>query len=370
MTSLGSSSREFPPDLSESSGEYSLDESRTSTKSVSWSSEECQVRILEDYASTISPLPPIHTMALVAGLMLVFFKSLPSLASLDQVATLGTFTKTNFDSLPLSAVIAVRLLLATTMLGNAVHVFLYSKWKVDTEYSPNSELVHVPEIRFRGALRTGGTVWSGLKCISSFALWCWILEGVAFLLAGLIPLYHELFPGAPISPWVFRMALVCWETAAPVSILVSAVAKFALWPMSQSADNIRKRLRTRSALLQHNVNTIAALVELGMLGGLPVCLTHFAFLPLYGILYLLFSYAMMYSWTDRRHGPQYMYSFFDTTLGATTTVSLVGLLALLLASLVIFCGVGALLIEAPESRGAVPTAAIFLLSLGICRFQD
>ena len=322
--------------------------------------------------AVVRDTPPFHTMALVTLLIGFFVQRLPSLESLDEIATIETFTHVNFDSLPLGVVIAVRLILAAIMLGNAASVFLYGKWEADTDYFPGSKLHVAKRIPFRGALHPEGNLFSGLQCVSTFTLWCWIVEGTSFLLAGMIPLVHLLLPNhAPFSPWVLRTAIILWETAAPVSILVSAVVKYALWPMAMEHGENVKLLKATGALLQHNLNSIAALVEVGLLGGLPVNLGHFAFPPLYGILYLLFSYAMMYSWVDdRSKGSQFFYPFFDSTLGVMTSLALVALLAILSLSFGIFCAAGHVLTHTEDFVGLVPVAAIVLVSLSVCRVRD
>merc|ERR1712176_1442671 len=72
--------------------------------------------------------------------------------------------------------------------------------------------------------------------------------------------------------------------------------------------------------------------ECGLLsgGGIPFQLNHFAFAPLFGVCYVLFSWSTANIW-DPKHGPFYMYFFLDTTLGYGTTIAIVLLLIILLA---------------------------------------
>ena len=315
---------------------------------------------------------PLHTQALIVALSAFFFKHLPTLKSLDEVANINTFTNVLFPSVvPLAAVIMVRLACSAIMLGNAASVFLYGEWYADTDYLPGSKLTVAKRIPFRGAFHPEGNLWSGLRCISTFTLWCWIVEGTAFFLAAMIPLFHFV-PGTTVNPWIMRLAMVLWETAAPVSILVSAVVKYALWPIAMEHGENVKLLKAPGALLQHNLNSIAALVEVGLLGGMPVRMSDFAFPPLYGILYLLFTYFMMSRWghDHKKLGPQFVYPFFDTTLGLMTSLALVILLAVLSLSFVIFCGMEHVLAEADKFIAIVPAAAIVLLALSVCRVKD
>ena len=314
---------------------------------------------------------PFHTQTLIVALTAFFVKNLPTLKSLDGVANIDTFTNVIFPSLPLAAVIMVRLAMSCVMLGNAASVFLYGRWEADTDYLPQSKLTVAKRIPFRGAFDPEGNFFSGLRCISTFTLWCWIVEGTAFFLAAMIPLFHFV-PGTTVNPWIMRLAMVLWETAAPVSILVSAVVKYALWPIAMEHGENVKLLKAPGALLQHNLNSIAALVEVGLLGGLPVRMSDFAFPPLYGIIYLLFTYFMMSRWghDHEKLGPQFVYPFFDTTLGTMTSLALVILLAVLSLSFVIFCGMEHVLAEADKFIAVVPAAAIVLLGLSVCRVKD
>jgi len=318
----------------------------------------------------VDDAPPYRTRTLIVLLIGYFVLHLPTWESLDAVATVDTFTHVNFESLPLSVVIAFRLSMAATMLGNACQVFLYGKWEADTDYVPGSKLQKVKKIAFRGALQPDGNLFSGLQCVSTFTLWCWMVDGTSFLLAGMIPLVNVVLPSIIIPSWVLRTAMILWETSAPVSILVSAVVKYALWPMAQEHGENVKLLKATGALLQHNLNSVAALVEVGLMGGLPVVQGHFAFPAIYGILYLLFSYAMMYSWADRSAGAQFFYPFFDTTLGIMTSLAIVALLAILTLSFGIFCAAEHVLTHAEDYVALVPLAAIVLLSQSVCRVRD
>lgn len=147
--------------------------------------------------------PPAHTIALLVAIVSLFVQRLPSLESLDRDATVQTFSRVaHEDAFSLEAVIGIRLLFATLMLGNAVYVFLFGCWEAGTEYLPGSKLIEAKHVPFRGALHPEGSILSGIKCISSFTMWCWIVEGTAFLLVGVVPLYCKIYPQATVSPWL------------------------------------------------------------------------------------------------------------------------------------------------------------------------
>jgi hypothetical protein len=88
----------------------------------------------------------------------------------------------------------------------------------------------------------------------------------------------------------------------------------------------------------HNLNVLAALTECFLLSGLPVRWSEAALAPLWGCAYVVFSWNMVYAWNERRHGPQFIYFFFDTTLpGYTCSLALLALLLVLLIFYSAFC---------------------------------
>ena len=318
-----------------------------------------------------SSLPPLPTQAVILCLLAVAIRNLPSNESLDEYAKLETFTNVYFeDYVSLPMITVFRLVMATIMLGQGATVFLWGCWEFDTVYHGTSKLTSATSVKMRGALHPEGNLSSGLKCISFFTLWCWLLEGTSFLVNGMIPLLHLVAPEQAqallLSPWVYRSALVLWHAAAPASILVSAVVTYVLWPLAlqQKGDTRRKLLRSlssRGALMQHNLNSVAALVEVGLLGRLPVLMNNVAIPLLYGIVYLIFSYSMAYSWADdQRKGPQYIYPVLDTTLGAKVCSGVIlAFVAALSTSTYIFSGAFEVL---------PPFLAVPVFCIALCRF--
>eukprot|EP00551_Chaetoceros_affinis_P001612 CAMPEP_0203638786 /NCGR_PEP_ID=MMETSP0088-20131115/4717_1 /ASSEMBLY_ACC=CAM_ASM_001087 /TAXON_ID=426623 /ORGANISM="Chaetoceros affinis, Strain CCMP159" /LENGTH=140 /DNA_ID=CAMNT_0050493497 /DNA_START=353 /DNA_END=771 /DNA_ORIENTATION=+ len=121
--------------------------------------------------------------------------------------------------------------------------------------------------------------------------------------------------------------MILFETAAPVSMLVSAVVRYALWPKAlkgNGTDNLKKV----HILIQHNVNIIMCLAEVGLLGGMKVRFTDLALAPLFGLAYIFFSWSMKNKWLESGE-PQFLYFFLDTTLGKTSSIAL-GLLVIVL----------------------------------------
>jgi len=123
------------------------------------------------------------------------------------------------------------------------------------------------------------------------------------------------------------------------------------------------------ALLEHNANVLMVLVEIGLLGGLPIRLQDFSVAPLFGIVYIFFTWSMSESWVAKTKGPQFIYFFMDTTLGIKTSLFLLALLGVLssyyglfwLASYSICHGGGGV---------TVNTLMIALISSLVCKFSD
>ena len=173
--------------------------------------------------------------------------------------------------------------------------------------------------------------------------------GISFFLSGIIPLlpqtYHHRF--------LLRMALVSFEMAAPTAILVSVIVTYVLWPefLKKEGPSRTKRFQRPNVLIQHNLNSFFVLAELALLGKIPISLDHVAFVPLFGIAYILFSWLMATRFEPKTTklrqedtntnneqrsppepiGPQYMYFFLDMTLpGWAPSIHFLGLLCVLL----------------------------------------
>ncbi|CAB9529718.1 expressed unknown protein [Seminavis robusta] len=239
----------------------------------------------------------------------------------------------------------------------------------------------------------------GLMTLSSFTLWAWALEGIAFWLLGYIALTADTtsdMDHVAAKQWMYRIAAVLWEIAAPTSLLVSSIVKHVLWPHALQGNGATKSsiFKHPNALLEHNLNSLAALIEVGFLGGLPVRRRDASFAVLFGLTYVAYTYGMVHSWpqgvTDKKKdntngnddddikskldstrqpiqqspGPQFIYPFFDTTLpGFLTTYFLLGLLAVLLMSHLLFSLANVLVKRSPML--SVP-----LIAAAVCRFRD
>jgi hypothetical protein len=93
-------------------------------------------------------------------------------------------------------------------------------------------------------------------------------------------------------------------------------------------------------------------------------------LPLYGVIYVVFSWSMSMSWNEPSAGPQFIYFFFDTTLpGLKPTLALLALLTALLAIFGIFCACEQIL---GWIDGGVLAHLAFCVVIcgGVMRFRD
>jgi len=236
-----------------------------------------------------------------------------------------------------------------------------------TEYEKGSKLKSV-KLEFRGILkRQDGSILRGLLVLSPFTMVSFWLLGTSFFVGGCTTL--ALAQKSPVvSKWVLRFALLSFECAAPTALLIAAVVKYYLWPMAlESGSGNTAIYKDPRTLFEHNANVIMCLVEVGLLGGLPIRFGHFAVAPLWGIAYVYFCWWMSDKWCDKSAGPQFCYPFFDTTMGWVASVVLV----VLLVVLTIFYALFALGAEYGLSQGLGTTLLSMLATLLlVCRFRD
>uniref|UniRef100_A0A7S3L2B7 Uncharacterized protein n=1 Tax=Amphora coffeiformis TaxID=265554 RepID=A0A7S3L2B7_9STRA len=281
-------------------------------------------------ASSSKPLltsapPPWHAIATLGVIMSVFAYSLPTWEDIDQVATVDTFTTVLFpDFMNAQALAYIRLLIALSVAFTSFHVaVLTNGWEQITSYMPGSKLLSAPNRL------------SGLKTMFPFTSLSWNLLGLSFALHAYIAFQGAA--GKPVDRWILRTALIVWEIAAPFTLLVAAVVRYAIWPAVLRTTGKTKELKSWRNVMMHNINVLFALAEAALLGGVKVQWSHFAFAPLVGCLYVIFSWAMVMQWNPK-NGAQYIYFFMDTTLpGYTSTIAMLMLLAVLTTFYAIFC---------------------------------
>jgi len=138
-----------------------------------------------------------------------------------------------------------------------------------------------------------------------------------------------------IEQTTLRCALVLWELSAPFALLVSAVVRYAIWPVIVATGRPHS-LGSFKNQMQHNVNSVYVLSELALMGGPPLEFAHMSLPTLVGTIYILFTWFNCYFYAAPEFGPQYIYWFMDPTLGKATTIALIALVGTLMMSFVTF----------------------------------
>ena len=244
--------------------------------------------------------------------------------------------------------------------------------------------------------------------MKKFTQWSWNMLGLSFFFSGII----SFLPQSYHHPYLLRAALVTFEIAAPSAILVSTVVTYILWPElhKKRGPSGTERFKVWNVLLQHNLNSIFVILEIAIIGNIPILLSHVVFPPIFGIFYVLFSWFMPNRWTVAKKnsvqrntnkntqqsmqttntkaekkerndeivntGPQYVYFFLDTTLpGYQTTFFMLFLLCILIFfhAILVFSKNLFLedLVEIGNATNVFCRLAYFCcFSFLVCRFKD
>ncbi len=298
--------------------------------------------------------PPWHASFFVGVLLGVSIVCLPE--DIDELATVETFTRRIFPTLvSLPALVIVRLGIAISCWVVTIHMVFSSSWTIDTTYRPESRLQNT-------TLKIEGP-----RTLCPFTSWAWIMLASTFSITGYIALMAHLGRAQQIEQWVLRSALVLWELSAPFAILVSAVVRYAIWPIVLATGKSHKLGSFRNQM-QHNINSVYALSEMALLGGLPLKFSHLSLPCLVGSLYILFSWFSCRSYARPEYGPQYLYWFMDPTLGNTTTLALVALLSSLILSFVIFFMIG-VFVEMTGASVIAHLLSVWIVSSAVIRTE-
>ena len=247
----------------------------------------------------------------------------------------------------------------------------YESVTIHVPYRPNSKCPRIP-------ITLGG--WGKQM---PFTSWSWNVLGISFGLSACITYLVNSNTGTnEIYKWLVPLARIIWEIAAPMTLLIGAVVKYALWPaqlnkcreQNPTAKHHYHVMKSWRALLQHNANVIMAMVEISLLGGIPVRMNHLSIPILYGSSYVIFSWIIQLMW--HRQGPAFIYFFMDTTIGKAHTLSLWVLLTILMIFYGLFVGIERMLDVIGASNDGISFEVLVhgSLALGIsrfvCRFRD
>ena len=320
-------------------------------------------------ANRSSP-PPLHAVATLGALGTVFCCCLPSMRAIDSVATLQTFSTRLFPKqVSLRSMAIIRTVFALFVFAHSFQTtFLYEGWTNMTPYNANTKLVRA-EFPVRG-----------YRTQMPFTSWSWNMVGVSFALSAAVTwmAIHKAEAAKSgrvvvVPKPLLRAALMVFEMVAPTTLLVSAVTRYVIWPSVLADTGDTSGLSNARTLLWHNANNIMILIEVAFLGGLPLKLSHCALTPLFGCAYVAFTWLYRDMWVDpdvwERDGSQFMYQFFDTTVGSEVTIALLALLTVLMVFYGLLSGAKSIL---GWMGGTFVSHLIFATALAgiVCRFQD
>ncbi|KAL3785122.1 hypothetical protein ACHAWO_007945 [Cyclotella atomus] len=319
-------------------------------------------------AVTSAP-PPRHTLIVFTIAMTACLYCLPSLQNLDEYATVETFTTSIFREGTMFHFSPSSLGLIRCGFACIAIIVAHAKWKRGVDL----KLTYLAKSK----LRNGRIQMSGWRTQGFFTAWSWNLLGISFFLAGLIPLLAEYEQRHQVAilannPWILRAALISFEIAAPCALFISFIVTYSLWPTAYNTHGPTGSVGFKSwvSLFQHNVNTFMVLIELCLMGGLPVKLSHASFAPLYAGTYQIFMWLMARHWVPS-HGPLFLYFFVDTTLGKKTTYFMLGLFSVIFVSFLFFAclELGVSAIEHSE-HGVINLGCVLLISWLLMKFND
>lgn len=254
---------------------------------------------------------------------------------------------------------------------------IFSPTYVTTAALLYARLEIVPTYGRRSKLRSVPLTFSGLGTQAFFTQWAWNMLTVSFSLSGYIAYLAATGRSDVVksNPWLLRCAHISFEIASPTELLVASAIKYAIWPRLLKNNRPTANLKRIETLMMHNACVFMILTEVCFLGKIPILLSDIALAPLFGILYILFSWLMSNKWlqmkSNRKHhhgGPQFLYFFLDTTLGMETTLALIILLTVLLSFYFFFWIADDILSHVPSFIGRL--GALLLVSSAFCRFRD
>ena len=325
----------------------------------------------DDDIAVVDATPPFHTILVYGMMVMVLLYHFPNLQQLDDIATIQVITKCQYFSfISIYTIATVRVMCTIFIVLTLGHMISNrTGWYIITPYLPKSKLKkHVSHHMV------------GIKTLYPFTSWSFVLLGLYFTLASYITIQaigiqqrQEQFTAADLENayrtynqthrTLLRCTIVLWEISAPCTILIAVIVRYVMWPAalrrireqqqpSSSSSSSTFSLSTPAHTLNsyqnicmHNINVLLALVERCLLSGLPVRYHEWTYAPLYGCVYVLFSWNMVGQYSDRRrYGPHFIYFFLDTTLpGYFSSYALMALLLVLLLFYSLYCSIASIL---------------------------
>lgn len=270
--------------------------------------------------------PPLQSKLLCLTIFLLCVASIPqALSTIDQDATIATLTTPLFpEYISRSALGWIRVAFAGFIFSVTGYKFNEGSEQITPNYLKSSKLKRGVKIDV-----------SGVNNLFMFTSISWNLLGISFAINGLLTLFVDDYQDEmnleelPYIKTILRTAFFIFETVAPLTLLVSVVVTYSLWPNALKAKNPNTtNFKKPTVLLQHNANALMTLLEVGLLGGIPIRFSDMALAPLFGLFYIFFSWSMRFRWTPCK-SPQFVYFFLDTTTGKTSTIALLALVLVL-----------------------------------------
>lgn len=240
-------------------------------------------------------IPPWHSVVLVCLMVSAFVALLPSDEEMTSTATVERFTNVLFPQLipSLWYLFILRSLVAITIWATSCYlVFISDGWSQTPSYHKNSKLI-VHEIRLRG-----------IKTMIPFTSLSWNMLGLSFSLNAYITYSVVQGTSEDLDPRLLRFAMLLWECAAPFTLLVAAVIRYAIWPKVLAVGGDSTNLKQWRNKLMHNINVWFAVGETALVSGLAPHPSHFSVAPLIGCFYIIFSWMIANTWTPPESGPQ------------------------------------------------------------------
>ena len=310
--------------------------------------------------------PPVHTLVVFAIVMGLCVWTLPPLQSIDEYATVETFTSTIFKEGPFAL---PPIALGIIRLSFALICAVTTNAKINL--GNTFKIVKLPGSKLKG----GVIQMRGWRTQGFYTSWAWNLLGSSFFLGGVIPLLVVNGKEDVLidNPWILRAALVSFEVAAPSALFTSFIVTYALWPKAYADHGASGTVGFKGwvGLMQHNANTAMVLLEVCLMGGLPILLSHASFAPIFAGCYQMFLWGMTNVW-QRDHGPVFPYFFMDTTLGTRTTIFMMVLLSVIGFFFVLFAMLDKLIVTIEQSgHGSLPNVCLVLvMAYMLMKFKD
>ena len=310
--------------------------------------------------------PPWHAVLVLGTLVFLSILFFPTPSDLDHtVAVPETFTKRLFPKyMSVQALVIVRSISAAFILGLSLYALLLAM------FGSEPTVLVIPYLAQSKLQRGKPIALKGLYSQAAFTMWAWNLLGVSFGVNAYVTylIMHE----RPVSPWLLRTAILLFEMAAPFTLLVAAVVKYALWPQSLkngAGKDPTKSFKVFRVLCFHNLNVVLAMSEVALWGGLPVRFHDASLAILFGCAFVAFAWAIRNGWNPSA-GPQFLYFFLDTTLGITTSLVLIALCLVFVMFYAFFCvlHVG---LDHMESAGLLAHVfSVVIVCALVCRVRD